>query len=263
MNGQNNEVRELNIDDLKKWFYATLILLFLVLVVSIIYSLIWGPIKKYVDSLVPARVVSVTAEGKVTVEPDIAKVYFSVVSEGANPESLAEMNNKKMNTAIDFLKSQGIDGKDIKTTQYNLTPKYVYDDKNHRSYISGYQLTQTVLVKVKDLSQTAKIIGNLPTLGINQIGSISFEIDDPEKYLSEARDKAFEKAREKARVMAEKNGIHLGSLISFSEYQGGGPIPYYSALGKGAIESAQTLAPSIQPGSEEVSVNVSMTYEIK
>src|SRR4030042_2540396 len=114
------------------------------LALVILYSLLWGPAKKYTNSLMPARTVSVSAEGKVTVSPDIAKLSFSVVSEGKNPETLAESNNKKMNAAIDFVKSKGIEEKDVKTTDYNLSPRYAYDEDTRRSFISGYTLTQTV-----------------------------------------------------------------------------------------------------------------------
>lgn len=251
-------------DKNKKILYQALSLLFAVLIVVIVYSVFWGPAARFADSLTPARVFSVNAEGKVVVEPDIAKVSFSVVSRGSDPEAIAELNNKKMNEAVNYIKSQGIDPKDVKTTQYNLSPVYVYDEKNGRNYISGYELTQTVLVKVRDLSKVGKILGALPGFGINQIGQISFEVDEPEKYLTEARNKAFEKAKEKARQMVKENGVDLGKIINFSEYRGGPvPIPYYETLGRGGGEAVKATAPSIEPGTQEVTVNVSVTYEIK
>lgn len=237
---------------------------FVIFLMSIItYSLFWGPAKKFGDSLFPTRTFSVSAEGKVTVSPNIAKISFSVVSEGVNPKTIAEENNKKINSAIDFIKSQGIDEKDIKTTQYNLSPRYEYDEKIKKTFISGYTLTQSVLVKVRDLNKVAEILGGLPQIGINQIGQISFEIDEPEKFLAEARNKAFDKAKEKAEEMAVENNVELGKVINFSEYQG--YIPVYrslEAIGKGGGEMSAAL-PQIQPGTEEVTVQVSVTYEIK
>lgn len=167
-----------------------------------------------------------------------------------------------MNSAVDFVKSQEIDAKDIKTVQYNLNPRYEYDEKTRRSYISGYELTQTILVKIRDMGKTGKILAGLPDLGINQIGSISFEIDEPEKYLSEARNQAFDKVKIKAEEMAKKTGVRLGKAINFSEYRDGTPTPYYETLGKGGMGQA-TIAPSIQPGTQEITVQVSVTYEIR
>ncbi len=229
----------------------------------ILYSLFLGPAKKWSSSFVPARSITVSAEGKVVVSPDIAKLSFSVVSHGANPELIVEENNKKINKAIDFVKSEGIDEKDAKTTQYNLAPRYVYDEKTRQSYISGYELTQTVLVKIRDLNKVGKILGGLPGLGINQIGQVSFEIDDPEKYLLEARDKAFEKVKSKAEEMAKKNGVRLGRVINFYEYAGPQPIPYGIGGGAGFDVMAKSTAPTIQTGTQEVIVNVNIMYEIK
>lgn len=241
----------------------TAIIVFLVFLMSVIaYSLFWGPGKKFGDSLISANTVSVSAEGKVTVSPDIAKLSFSVVSEGTDPESLTQDNIKKMNSAIDFIKSQGVDSKDIKTVQYDLSPRYEYNEEKKRSFISGYQMTQTVLIKIRDLTKPAKILGGLPELGINQINSITFEIDEPEKYLAEARNQAFAKAGQKAKEMAGANNVKLGKIINFSEYQGGGPIPYYETLGMGGAGAIKS-APSIQPGSQEITVSVSITYELK
>ncbi len=240
-----------------------IVIFFVFLMAAVIYSIFFGPAKKYGDSLMPARTISVSAEGKVTVSPDIAKLSFSVVSEGLDPKVLADDNNQKMKAAIDFVKSQGIDEKDIKTTDYNLSPKYEYDEETRESSISGYTFTQTVLVKIRDLDKTADILAGLPPLGINQIGSISFDIDEPEKYLSDARNQAFDKAKEKAAAMAEKNGAKIVRVINFYEYQ---PLTYYgtkAVSGLGGAESAAPIVPQIEPGSQEVTVQVNVVYEIK
>ena len=234
-----------------------------VLTLVVIYSVVWGPARRYMDSLYPSRTINVSAEGKVTVSPDVAKFSFSVVNEGSDPAKIANDNNAKINKAIDFIKSQGVDAKDIKTISYSLDPNYVYDEKTRRQYLSGYKLTQTVQVKVRDLNKVAVVLAGLPELGINQIGSISFEVDDQEKFLKEARDKAFDKAKTKALEMANKNGVSIRKVINFSEYQNG-PIPYYGAekaMGMGGAISS--VAPSIQPGTQEITVNVNITYEIR
>ena len=240
------------------------IVIFLVFLMAVVvYSLFFGPAKKYSDSLIPAKTVTVSAEGKVTVSPDIARLSFSVVSEGTDPKTLADDNNRKMKAAIDFVKSQGIDEKDVKTTDYNLSPKYEYDEKTKKTFISGYTLTQTVLVKIRDLGKVADVLAGLPPLGINQISSISFDIDEPEKYLSDARNQAFDKAKEKAMMMAEKNGVNLGQVVNFYEYQ---PVTYYGtkmASGLGGTDMAAPVVPQIQPGTQEVTVQVSVVYEIR
>ena len=237
------------------------------LAVASILGLMWAKsIWVSSNAVIPSRTINVTAEGKTVVAPDIAQFSFSVVAEGKDPEKLAEENTKKMNDAIAYVKSQGVEAKDIKTAGYNLSPKYNYDPKTGRSFINGYTITQTVFVKVRDFAKVGKLIGSLPIYGINDISSLSFDIEDPDKYLSQAREEAFAKARAKAEAMAKQNGVRISRVINFYESSGGYPRPYmYETFGKGGDMGAPTAppAPAIEPGSQEVTVNVNVTYEIR
>ncbi len=220
-------------------------------------------IKNWSSSLLPVRTIVVNGEGKAILKPNISIISFSVVSEGKDVNILQNENNAKINQAIAFVKGQKVDEKDIKTAGYNLSPKYVYNSKTGQSFIDGYNLTQTVTVKIRDLSNVSKILGGLPGLGINQINGPNFSVDDMESYLSEAREKAFKNARQKAEEQAKFNGVRLGRVITFNEgFQGGYPTPMYlEAMGKGG--DMGSVPPTIEPGSEEVKVNVGVTFEIK
>lgn len=218
-------------------------------------------IQKFGDSFAPARTLAVSAEGKATVSPDIAEVSFSVVSQGTNPENLASANNDKMTAVINNIKSNGVDAKDIKTTSYDLQPNYSYDKNTGRSYIYGYTLTQTVFVKIRDLTKVAKVIAGATPLGVNQIGSVSFRVDEPEKFLAQAREDALQKAKEKAENTAKAGGTNLGKIISISEYQSS-PVPYFAERSLGVGGAAAPSAPTIEPGTQELKVNVSVTYAL-
>lgn len=244
-------------------FYQTLKSVLMVVVtvailVGIQLAFQWG------DSLYPSRSITVSAEGKTTVSPDIAKLSFSVISEGSNPNQLEINNAKKVTAAVDYVKSQGVDDKDIKTSSYNLSPKYAYNDTTKKNYIDGYTMTQTTSVKVRDLNKVADILGGLSDKGVNEIGSVTFAVDDPDKYLDQARSDAFNKAAAKAKLMAEVNHVRIVRVTNFYESQGG-PTPYYDAYGKGGALGMETasFAPSISAGSSDLTVQVSVTYEIK
>ncbi|MBI4085187.1 MAG: SIMPL domain-containing protein [Candidatus Liptonbacteria bacterium] len=247
----------------KNYFWLLLDVLIVAIILNLVFF-VMPTIRKFGDSIVPARVLNVTAEGKTTVSPDIAEISFSVVSQGVNPESLASANNDKMNAVIENIKANGIDAKDIKTTSYDLQPNYSYDRSSGRSYIYGYSLTQTVFVKVRDLTKVAKVIAGVTPLGVNQIGGVSFRVDDPEKFLAEARADAFRKAKEKAEKIASANGAKLGEVVAVSGYQNG-PIPYYAktALGVGGAADSVPVVPSIEPGTQELTVNISVTYSLR
>ncbi len=215
------------------------------------------------------RLIMVSAEGEISVVPDIARISFSVLTEGKDPKAVQEENVQKMNRGIEFVKQQGIDSEDIKTSGFNLYPIYDYNviisNGGKRSpFIQGYRMTQTATVKVRDFGKISDILGTLPGLGINQIDGVSFDVDEPDTYLNQAREEAFDKAYEKASAMAKMNGVRIRRVVSFSE--GGGAYPRFlavEAFGKGGTDSVPAPAPTIEPGSQEVTVNVSVTYEIR
>ncbi len=245
----------------KKFLFSVLSIALIIASLLGLYSL-WY-LKQSANSLPANRTINVSGEGKAFIKPDLARVGFAVVSEGDKPEELQKENAEKMKASLDFIKSQGIEEKDIKTTGYNLSPRYEYDEKKKKTFISGYTVSESVSVRIKDFDKIATIVGQLPSLGINQINSVNFEVENPEKYLVEAREDAFKKAFAKADAMARQNHVRLGRVITFSENSGGGIYPRYFAAeiaGKGGPDFAP--AP-IEPGTEEVNIFVSVTYELR
>lgn len=240
---------------------VVIIALFVSFIVGIIYILFFGPLANYSQSLFPARTLVVSAEEKIIVQPDIAKISFSVVSRNVNPDIANSKNNQIIQRVIEYLISFGITKENLKTTQYNLVP--VYSVGKERNYISEYEFTQQIMVQVRDLKMLGKIIGALPGLGVNRIEQIAFAIENPDKYLADARRKAFEKAQAKALDIAKINKIRLGRIVNISD-SSSGHIPYYGGnknVSTMFLRESQTA--SIEPGTQELSVNVVVTYEIK
>lgn len=247
----------------KSWFWLILdAALLAVLVLAVLSS---KALLDYGHSLQPAQTITVSADSKASIVPDLATLNFSVVSEGTDTVKLQTDNNNKINDAIAYLKTQSIDSKDIKTSGYNLNPKYVYNPKTGQNYISGYTMTQTVTVKIRDFAKISPILAALPEKGINSINGPSFSVEDQDKYLNQARAEAFAKAKAKAQAMADYAGAHLGRVVTFNENGGGYPI-YYDRMetmsAKGGV-AAPVPAPTIEPGSQDVTVTVNVTYEIR
>lgn len=210
------------------------------------------------------RSVTMSAEGKVTAKPDTASVNFSVVTQGKTASAVQEQNDKKMTAIVDFLKSQSIAEEDIKTSNYNLYPQYDYNTSipAEQPAIVGYTATQTIGVKVKDLQKVPSLVGNLTGKGVNQIDSVAYFIDDPDTLKQEARQQAVDKAKEKAQELAGRLGVKLGKVINFSEGDSYLPQAYYdramSAIGYGGGGASP-----VQPGSQDVTVNVTLTFELR
>lgn len=232
-------------------------------------------VSTYSRSIEPSsfRSFSVTGEGKVTAIPDIAQFTFRVIGEGGKDlDALLKENTEKMNRAIEFVKGKGVEAKDIKTQSYNVEPRYqYYSCPSDRPApcpppeIVGYTVTQTVSVKVRDFSKVGEILSGIIQNGANSVSQLSFTIDDPTKVENEARSEAIEKAKEKARAMAQAGGFRIGRLLSISE-GGFSPPPYPSFYEEKALSGGATVPsvqPTIEPGSQEVTAKVTLTYEIE
>ena len=205
----------------------------------------------------------VIGEGKVSVTPDIAKITLGIQENGQILKQVQDEVNKKSKTLTDALKKLGIGEKDIKTTSYNVYPQYDYTIPN--SKITGYQVSTSHEVTVRDFDKVNDVLVEATTAGANTSGGIAFEINDETKAkkLQEAREEAVSKAKEKAQGLAKAAGISLGKIINISESQGGDIRPILYA-DKAAVGLGGTPVPAnIQPGETEISVTVSLSYEIR
>jgi hypothetical protein len=207
--------------------------------------------------------ISVSGEAKVYAKPDIALVNLGVKTTALTTEETISKNTEKINAVIKAVKDLGIEEKDIQTTRYNLYPLYNFTEDKGRVF-EGYTLEQNISIKVRDFSKAGEVIQKTTSAGANLVGNLSFTIDDTETYRAQARLEAIKKAKEKAEKLAEEAGIKLGKIINVYENN---YYPKYvsdQAVGLGgAGEIEMTIAPSIQPGEEEITVNVNLVYRIK
>lgn len=207
----------------------------------------------------------VSAEGEAIGIPDVATFTVSVIEEGDTVADVTTAGNEKMTAILEAVKSKNIDSADIKTTQYNLTPKY--NTLLSPRVISGYKLQESATVKVRDLEMLSEIVDVTTEAGANSVGTPYFEIDDPETVAAEARTEAIDRAKTKAEALAADAGVTLGDVLTVSEtpyfpYAQYDSMKYASAL-SGEEMVADLPAVDFEAGSQEVTVSVSVTYGIK
>lgn len=208
--------------------------------------------------------ITVSGEGKASVVPDIAEIDFGMDT-GTQPSAAAAMKklSDSINKVYDAIQKSGIDKKDISTRNYSLNP--VYDWTTGTQVIRGYQAMEALHVKVRDLDKLSDVTTAATSAGANQAGGVNFTVDNPEKVQAEAREKAIDQAKEKAQVLARQLGVRLGEVKAFSE--GGGmqpPIMYERAMapgmGGGGADMKNLPLPA---GEQDITISVSITYEIK
>lgn len=203
----------------------------------------------------------VSGTGKVSVAPDIAKVTLGIEETGQSLKIVQNSVNAKTKTLTDELKKLGIKEADIKTTNYSVYPEYNYESRPAR--ITAYRVSVNYEVKVRDFEKVNEVLVKATDVGANTIGNIAFEVNDETKNekLNEARAEAVKVARQKAEGLSKAAGISLGKLLNISESQGTEPRPIYAL--KEGVGSSTPVQPDIQPGETELSVTVTLSFEIR
>ena len=215
--------------------------------------------------------ITVQGDGQATLAPDVARVSFTVENTSATVAEAQIATTKQTNAALDFVKGQGVADKDVKTLSYNISPQYSYPnpcqsgmlcpDYNRVPKITGYQVSQTIQVTMRDLSAVGELLGGLGKLEVQNVNGPAFALDDSTEGYSAARADAIDKAKEQAKRLATQLGIRLGKIVNFSESSGGYPYPMMYGLG-GASES-KAATPNVPVGENTYSASVSITYEIR
>jgi len=254
--------------DIKK----ALIIVSIVLLVSLtvfINVLIGNEVKKAdFIGLDPQRIPTfqVRGEGKVYAVPDTAEIYFSVITEGETTELALDQNSKKMDQVINHLKEKGIADKDLKTASFNIRPIYVYETNprtnTRERVLSSYEVSNRVEVKIRDLGQVSSIIDGAIRSGANNVSRLEFLIDDEKELKKQAREIAVKEAEERAKELASVLGVKIGRIISFSENDDYYYHPIFREVADMAMEGGIPEVP-VEPGENEITVQVSIEYEIK
>ena len=221
----------------------------------------------------PMTTVSFNGEGEVVAIPDIAELTFTVSEDATTVADAQTAATKKLNDSLAALKDLGIEDKDIKTTSYTINPKYEYNQiycitvpcPSGKSVLTGYTVSQSILLKIRDTSNAGKVVTALGNLKVSQVSGLTFSIEDDKAVIAEARGKAIADAKTQAEATAKALGVKLGDITSFYESSGPRPV-YYSkdaVMGMGVATNSATSAPAVPTGENTITSNVTITYELR
>lgn len=244
-------------------------IIFIVIVLLFVAKLIGGGHGDWRGDNKVVNVITVSGKGEVIIKPDIATVSFSVTAENLDVAKAQTESATKIDNIIAFLKTKGIEDKDIKTTNYNIYPRYNYVGATSyypytgKQELAAYVVSQTVEVKIRKIEEVGVILSGVGEFGITDVSGLTFTVDKVETINDQARDLAIEDAKAKAKVLAKGLGVKLVKITAFSE---GGNYPIYYGMEKSSalgIGGADVIAPQVPVGENKITSTVSITYEIK
>ena len=205
--------------------------------------------------------ISVSGSGSISVEPDLAILNIGVEAIGKTVSSARSEAASAMDSVVSSLKKEGILTKDIQTQQLTIYPRYDY--QTNKQVLTGYSVTNTARVKVRDLSKVGKIVDNAAASGGDyvRINGISFNVEDTDQYMESLRKQAVQKAQIKAEEYAESAGVKLGSLRSLTEV--GAPSPHMSSEMDNQMRAMSVPMESpISGGELQITVTVFTVFNI-
>jgi uncharacterized protein YggE len=258
----------------------------ILLLVGVIYMLVLTinefKTGQYIGRTVNSQnTITVSGEGEVLAKPDIATFSFTISEEGKTVAEAQKKATEKLNKAIDAVKKGGVNGdKDIRTLEYRINPKYEYyyqpvpvactstfcpETPVKEPKIIGYEVSQTTEVKVRKLEGAGELLTSVGNLGVQYVGNLQFKVEDEDAVKQEAQAKAIKEAREKAERLANQLGVSLVRVANFSESN---YSPLYYGRGGVAVDSMSysekaVEAPTISTGENQITSNVTITYEIR
>lgn len=201
---------------------------------------------------------SVSARAEASRVPDVASLSTGVVTQAADANAALKANSAQMAKVVAAIRAAGIAERDIQTSGISVQPQYRYGD-NRPPAITGYQASNTVAVKVRDVARLGEVLDALVASGANQVNGPSFEIDQPEAVYDEARREALKLARARADMYAAALGLRVRRIVSISE--GGGfqpPMPMMRAMAADVrVESAP-----VAPGETTLSASLDVVFEL-
>ena len=218
-----------------------------------------------------SNTISFEGQGEVSAVPDLATISFTIRESAAEVKDAQAKATAKETAALAFLDKSGIDKKDIKTENYSSYPKYDYGTPCYEGMgipcrttpkIIGYEVSEYVSVKVRDLAKAGEIVKGIGAVGISEMNGPDFSIENEDDLKEQARKMAIDEAKAKAKSLAGDLGVRLVRIVNFSE-NGSYPFMYGKAMMEADSTGRTSPAPELPAGENKITSNVTITYEIR
>jgi uncharacterized protein YggE len=202
--------------------------------------------------------VTVVGDGRVLVQPDVAHVTFGVEASGQTMAAAQGDAATRMQAVIDTLVGLGVPRDEIRTSRLSARPVY---DQRDSSVIRGYQASNAVRVTLRDLTQVGQIVDAVTAAGANRVDGISFGVEQIEAPKGQARGLAMQNARTKADQLASLAGMRITGIKAIQESDASStPRPQPADT---FVAPQAAAAPPVEPGTQEVRTQVTVTYIVE
>ena len=199
------------------------------------------------------KLVTVSGEATIAVAPDTAVIRIGVTSAAKTAREASDANAKQMTGVLAAIKDAGIADRDVQTSRLSLQPQYD-PNKAGTARLLGFQVTNQVTVKIRDIDNLPAILDRAIGAGANEMSGIEFAVSEQSKLLDQARDEAIADARRKAELYAKAAGVKVGHVVAITE-EGSSPPPR-------PMQALRAGAAPVAPGEQMLRAAVTVSYEL-
>ena len=214
------------------------------------------------ENLFRATTLNLSAYGESTVAPDKATIMLGVQTDAPTAEAAIRENANKMSRVIAALKRGGLTDREIQTSNLSLNPQYVYQE-NLPPRLTGYQASNQVIVTVRQLSRLGQIVDATVNAGADNVGGISFSVENVDEPENRARLQAVQNLRAKADLYAQAMGYRVARLVTLNEGSSYMPSPPpMPMMARAEMAQKYDSATQVSPGELKMRVDISATFEL-
>jgi uncharacterized protein len=197
--------------------------------------------------------ITVTASGAASGPPDRAVLTLGATAVRGEVAAAFEVVNGKLESLISTLAGYGIGGPDIQTSDLSIWPEH-----NNEGAVSGFRVRNTVKISTTDLERLGEVIGAATAVlgDLAEVHGLAFEVADRAPLEAQARVRAWERAHDKARQLADLAGTRLGQAIDITETGGPGPGP----MPMRAMAMAMADSAPVEAGSASIEVRLMVRF---
>lgn len=210
--------------------------------------------------------ITLTGTGTVRAAPDMATINTGVTTQANTAREALDANTEAMDQLVAVLREAGLESRDIQTSNFSVSPRYVYSDARDESgysmppRIEGYEVSNSVTIIVRDLEALGVVLDQAVSVGANTINGISFDVTDSTAIEHKAREAAVADAIAKAQTYARAANVTLGSIESISEIERNAPpVPMYRAE---VAQMAMDASVPVEAGELAFSVTTTIKWDI-
>ncbi len=205
----------------------------------------------------PQRQLTVTGSAGVEAVPDLATVTAGVETQGATAAEALGANSGAMEDVLKALDAAKVERRDVQTSELSINPVLDNPQDGSAPVVSGYQASNMVTVRVRDVAMLGTVVDAVTGAGANRLYGVSFDVADPGPVLDKARQQAVADARHKAELLATAAGVRLGAVLSMREGGGGGgPVPVFARADKAP-------APPVEAGTVTLSAEIEVVFALE